>query len=573
MDCVYAGISESGIINEPHINDNMFSYSSGAENPPMEYKSKPKACFGSFRRNNVNGSTIAIGKYIMWDRIETPDCVPLYLGTCYFPVLSQLSWNDDLEDALFHELLNFIVEFSKSGLIVFGGDFNASIPLSSCSTPTSHYTESKKLTRGKRLLDIFKQFNLVVLNDMIPENSDSITWMQTRKGVLKTSILDYAICSNALLEHIASFDILDESFFSDHRMLKVSFNDLPTRCVPLRESRLQWRIDLIPSPPKDWSFVKASRTAFEQWLKTMKALVPFLRKHNHSEQCIADLLAASFHSTLDRVTAQLVPIKRIGLSPTPFMSSTTRQFRLILRKASSAYVRLLKYHKDKLTSELINLATTRMKFIKKSFSKHLKALRAKVYHKVFEDIEQNAGNSRVLASKISLLHLDNKHSKRPPNIIRDPRTGLVVSIQHEVADVWKYHYTKLLNPDKYKANESPFDEDFLAIEEQLLSQYSMAPHEDDQSDLDFEFNHDISDEDTFRAIRRLQNGKVSYDINPDILKFAADAFENSKLRGNNTVVKSITFLLNELYSHNTWPMLWRKGFIISIHKLDLNLIA
>jgi len=68
---------------------------------------------------------------------------------------------------------------------------------------------------------------------------------------------------------------------------------------------------------------------------------------------------------------------------------------------------------------------------------------------------------------------------------------------------------------------------------QSLISKSHAQHADENlhvTTFDTELNLDFTDAEVFGALRHLHNGKVSYDINPDILKYAADAFNNNKLR-------------------------------------------
>ena len=231
MNCIYAGISETGVINEPSLSDKTYTFSSGIEKPPTEYKSRPKACFGSFRKTNINASTILIGKYVMFDRVELSGMRPLYLGTCYLPCLQNSTWTRECEDNLFQELIQYIDELSKKGEIMVGGDFNATIPLAfpGAHADTTTDPHQKKIQRGERLSHLFKHFNLSVVNNMLPDNAEHHTWIKPFKGKLKTSILDYVICSNNLTQYIDSFSILDESFASDHCMLQVRLSNLPSQ--------------------------------------------------------------------------------------------------------------------------------------------------------------------------------------------------------------------------------------------------------------------------------------------------------------------------------------------------------
>ena len=54
----------------------------------------------------------------------------------------------------------------------------------------------------------------------------------------------------------------------------------------------------------------------------------------------------------------------------------------------------------------------------------------------------------------------------------------------------------------------------------------------------------------------------------DILKSAADAVNNGKLRGDNTVVEALVLLFNYVFDKEVWPERWGKGVIFPLHKHD-----
>ena len=57
----------------------------------------------------------------------------------------------------------------------------------------------------------------------------------------------------------------------------------------------------------------------------------------------------------------------------------------------------------------------------------------------------------------------------------------------------------------------------------------------------------------------------------DILKTAADAVNNSKLRGENSVVDALVMFFNFVFAHEVWPKRWGDGFIVPLHKHDSRL--
>jgi hypothetical protein len=53
---------------------------------------------------------------------------------------------------------------------------------------------------------------------------------------------------------------------------------------------------------------------------------------------------------------------------------------------------------------------------------------------------------------------------------------------------------------------------------------------------------------------------------PDLIKSAADAVNNDKLRGDNSVVDALTLLFNYVLHNEVWPARWSTGVIYPLHK-------
>jgi hypothetical protein len=77
----------------------------------------------------------------------------------------------------------------------------------------------------------------------------------------------------------------------------------------------------------------------------------------------------------------------------------------------------------------------------------------------------------------------------------------------------------------------------------------------------------------FKAIRKLKMGKAPGEdgILTDILKTAADAVNNGKLRGDNSVVDALVLMFNFVFDKGVWPERWGTGIIFPLHKHDSRL--
>ena len=88
-----------------------------------------------------------------------------------------------------------------------------------------------------------------------------------------------------------------------------------------------------------------------------------------------------------------------------------------------------------------------------------------------------------------------------------------------------------------------------------------------------ELDRPITADEVYAAIRKLKMGKAPGEdgILTDILKTAADAVNNGKLRGNNTVVTALVLLFNYVFDNEVWPERWGTGVIFPLHKHDSRL--
>jgi hypothetical protein len=83
----------------------------------------------------------------------------------------------------------------------------------------------------------------------------------------------------------------------------------------------------------------------------------------------------------------------------------------------------------------------------------------------------------------------------------------------------------------------------------------------------------FTEEEVWAAIRKLRRGKAPGEdgILTDILKTAADAVGNGKLRAGNSVITALTLLFNYVFEREVWPERWGTGVIFPIHKHDSRL--
>ena len=158
-------------------------------------------------------------------------------------------------------------------------------------------------------------------------------------------------------------------------------------------------------------------------------------------------------------------------------------------------------------------------------------------------------------------------AKSPPPVVTDEK-GNTVTDPVEVLRVWREFSANIASKEvSGTTEEGIYDEQYQKeVEERLEWLRSVKQH---QPVLD---DH-ITAGEVFAAIRKLKMGKAPGEdgVLTDILKTAADAMNNGKLRGDNTVVEALVLLFNYVFDKEVWPERWGKGVIFPLHKHDSRL--
>ena len=138
----------------------------------------------------------------------------------------------------------------------------------------------------------------------------------------------------------------------------------------------------------------------------------------------------------------------------------------------------------------------------------------------------------------------------------------------EVLKAWRDFSAGIASADlSGTQEEGKYDDEYKKeVEERLAWMRSVRLHQPTLDDP-------ITAMEVFGAIRKLKMGKAPGEdgVLTDILKTAADAVNNGKLRGNNTVVDALVMLFNYVFDKEVWPERWGAGVIFPLHKHDSRL--
>ena len=186
---------------------------------------------------------------------------------------------------------------------------------------------------------------------------------------------------------------------------------------------------------------------------------------------------------------------------------------------------------------------------------------------LFRDVEERQSDSKLFWGKFKLLRNSIHFAKSPPPVATDAE-GKIVTDPVEVLRAWRDFSAGIASADLSGTQEEGiYDDEYKReVEERLEWMRSVHQH---QPVLD----NPITAMEVFAAIRKLKMGKAPGEdgVLTDILKSAADAVNNGKLRGGNTVVDALVLMFNFVFDRGVWPERWGTGIIFPLHKHDSRL--
>ena len=554
---VYAGVAESQTYrSDTELSDARWRWDGGTEGKPSEKGGAPSRGMGAFVDiTKIEGSLVRKGEYTLWHRIELEgDFGALICGVGYFP---------DAQDTKGHaaankELAESLAFFSCNGeMTVFGGDLNAHIGANGDLTPPD--------SAGDMMLETASAAGMTIINTLEGKCSGGPSRVQVRKDGVQASTLDYAMCSTAMVGHIKRMVIEDDQMDSDHRPLVLTIQGLNLRQPELKGRREVWDVRNIPSPPLDWSWVNACCAQFEGWITNTGDVVAAATAAGLDDLRMANVLEWSFQRALDSVAAERLGTRFVGPTATPLLNAASRlliQQREVCREVMERVSRTQGVSAEaKSEARSRFLAASARVRADAARRKHLKDL------ELFRDVEEKQGDSKLFWGKFKLLRNSIHVAKSPPPVAINAE-GKTVTDPVEVLRAWRDFSASIASADlSGTREEGRYDDEYKReVEERLEWMRSVHQH---QPVLDAP----ITALEVFAAIRKLKMGKAPGEdgILTDILKTAADAVNNGKLRGGNAVVDALVLLFNFVFDKEVWPERWGTGIIFPLHKHDSRL--
>lgn len=560
---VYGGISESMTYKQAReLSDGVYRWDAGTESGPTETGGKPFGGRGAFiDKTKTKSSIIRSGKYTLWHRIELQgEHGHMVAGTGYFPNAQDLIGHAEANTELLSALQHFL---GLGSHVVFGGDLNAHLGANGdlCEFDNA----------GLMLLATAKATGMEIVNMMGDKCTGGPSRVQVRLEGIQQSTVDYVLCSRSLCPHIGSLRIDDNQMESDHRPLVLKLYGLPPVKPKRERAREIWDTSNIPLPDippawgGDWSWIRACQARFTDWIKQTSDIVCAVTAVGVDTSKVAEMLEWSFQCALDQLAAEHLGTKIRSPTPPPPLDVATR----MAVEQRQVCENIMKQVMTDDTAPEEAKYKARQNFLVASKQARRAAARCKQVDelRIFRDVEENQHNSKLFWSKFGKVRGSISADKTPPPVVINSK-GETVTDPIAVLCAWREFCAAIASTDLTGTTEEGiYDEEYKAEEEERLSWLrSLRVH---QPELDYP----ITDREVFAAIRGLEMGKSPGEdgILTDILKTASDGVNNSKLRGNNTVIDALVLLFNYIFDNEVWPDRWGSGIISPLHKHDSRL--
>ena len=553
----YCGVGEAHTYKSGSaLGDAKWRWDVGPEGKPNWRGEGPKRGTGAFINTEaINASMVDKGKYTVWHRVEVgAGGAPLVVGTGYFPqatdVVGQRAAND--------ELFEFVARFRREGYnVVFGGDLNAHIGANGDRMPTD--------TAGAMMQETAELMDMVVVNTVPNLCTGGPSRVQVRLDGVQESTVDYVLCSSSLLPYIKSMVIHDDQMESDHKPLVLTLR-VPAakgKKSPLREV---WRVNNIPDPDQDRSWVVACSVRMRKWAKDNVPMLEAAAGIGLSSQCVADVLEWSSQCALDGLAAEHLGTKMAGPRATPTVDAAMRmaqQHKAVcsdVLKATAA---------DPAATELAR-RQGRTQFLSASRAVVACAARRREISELalFRQVEEKQGDSKLFWSKFKQLRNSINVCKSPPPVAVDS-DGRTVTDPAEVLRAWREFSAQIASTDLTGTTEEGiYDEEYereVRARLEVMRQAKIF-----QPELD----GPITMQEVFAALRKLKSGKAPGEdgVLADIIRTAADAVGTNKMRGDTGMVEALVLMFNYVFDNEVWPERWGSGVIVPLHKHDSRLL-
>lgn len=457
----------------------------------------------------------------------------IFLGFVYLPPENSSFLQNDSYNIL-HCLEQTIEEFSIQGDIVMMGDFNGRtaerldyVVCDSADFTSSHvYETDSEMTertnqdkttnkRGEQLLDLCIAARLRMLNGRIAGDTLGSFTCHKYNG---SSTIDYGIVSNDLLKHIVYFHVHDlNSSLSDHCQISLRLHGL-YYSTPQNESET-----IFKKIPPTFKWNDDSEVKFQYAFIEHKSVLIQLEK---------DL--SSSNSSIDNI-----------------VTSVTNVFNITAKKSLTRNIKL-----------------------NNTNNKHKQK---KWYNPTLQSLRRELNNQGILLSqnphdpitRRNYFYLLRNYRKKCKNEKRKFTSNILTKLD-ELHENNPSQYWKLF---KMLSNANEIIDKDLSVNKSTLYQHYKGLNEKSCNDKNDDINPLIDALDDFPCFNELDSHFTEKEIRNAINKLRKKKAPGPDMISNEMIKAASPFitgflqkLFNKILLSGSYPSLWAKGRIISIHK-------
>ena len=528
---------------------------------------------GMLLRKDLHWETLQKSKQggKIWIEVQLPARRKLLICLVYMPPSASeyAKESDDIMDELRVE----IPKYMDRGDVVVMGDLNARI--GSLPSITGHdkawervSEDTKTTSRGRKVLELLNQNNLVVLNGV----KEKGLWTYVKKGGSGCSVIDYICLSEELMQKAVGMEYIPTE--SEHHLILAEI-EIPEPPHDARENcsdrTIGRRRGLRKTSTKRW--MVDDRGDGTYWQPLQAASEYYLPRW-----CSRDQRENGMHAGEPRV-AQLVTdgtklirwVAQKSLGKTRGRGGSggrsTRSGRHERKTGTNDHLIVqLKRERKELYQRILRLGPKsaearelwrKEKRVKKDIKKRRGELETEKRRAIQQTIQQMKKRNDGKNYWNVLLMMSNTRKKRSKKASLEVKNdqGEVVR-QEEAMKVWKEAYERL---GKGTEEKGRFDDEFKELLELVVEKTENEEMRDEmkREARDSCLNCDLSLKEVataVKALKRRKAGGVDHIVS-EILKY-----------GGEEMISVVWYMCSCAWKHECVPKQWSKGLIFPIHK-------
>lgn len=484
----------------------------------------------------VNSVTVLSNSFedSMWICLERGQgASPLILGCVYMPDERKSVLE---KEAAWEALKDDVRRFFGKGEKVIVGDFNAWVGRAETDVDVvGPWGEERMNDNGRRLRELLKEFDMVALNNRVEQ--EGVQYTREKGG--SQSCTDYILAERTRLGGVSRMRVDKTEMSTDHHLIWVELQGNRGRDRgSVKKEILKWRVELLRNAEVRDQFVKELKDELASFPLVWRGRV----EKAHGVEEVEKSVEAMFQDLSDRiekVAERVIGKKRIICGRS--VKWWCPELREIISKRRNQYKEWLRTGSKEDWEEY--------KSLRREGKLMIELKKRGCWEESMEKMEAEfKKNPKLFWSLVN--RVTRKSEGMEVKGLKDGE-GKVTANQQDILKIFQHHYEALGRGSVEVGSMD--DADFRRLVEKEMKEKLKEDPLSDASDggLDEFFGLKEIGE----SIAQLPNGKAAPGVVNELLK-----------EGGNPVLKSLTFLFNEVWKVQKTPASWGLGIIVNLFK-------